>query len=229
MSAASLATFWEHFEECIAAADRDARTAAGLADAVAMAAAKALRAGDQAVAEAAAATATATRVDAGMSELRAQMERMQLELREVAARPAAPASAEADVVVARVANLGWDTEEDALLERARAVLAAADSKSEDIVALPAAVGRTQLTSACEAAFASKAAFSRARIAVRGLRRECVQGRAVWLGYKQTPEESRAVKMVRKVAEMLRELEGGREPPMQVTKDMGSRSVMVGGR
>lgn len=183
--------------------------------------------GEHAREEASAASATAARADSGMRELREQLQKLQLEVREASSRPAA--GAEAGAFVARIASLGWDTEESVLIERARSVLEAAQVQSADILGLSAAVGRTRLGSVCEAVFASKAALSGAKVVVRGLRREYVQGRAVWLDHRQTPAEPKAVKAVHKVADMIKEMEGGREPPMQVTKDLSTRRVMVSGR
>lgn len=200
---ASLAIFREHIEERVAAVERDARTAAGLADEAASAAARSLRASEQ----------SGCSSSSAMSQRGRRRRRLQLRVRSWRA---------------------WQTWlghrcGHVAQARARAVLASADVKEGDVVALSAVVGRTQLGSACEAAFATKAARDRARIAVRGLRREYVSGRAVWLDHKQTPAEARAVKIVHKAAEILLELEGSREAPMQVSKDMASRSVMVASR
>lgn len=151
---ASLATLGEHIEQRVSAVELGARQAGERADAAAAAAARAQLVGEGAHHLAEAAVARASDVSAGMQDLRDQLQRLQLEVREAATRPS-PAG-EADAHVARIANLGWDADETVLLERARAVLTAAQVQDTDLVALSAAVGRSRLGSACEAVFASRA-------------------------------------------------------------------------
>lgn len=98
-----------------------------------------------------------------------------------------------------------------LVDRARAVLEAAEVLPAGVLALSAAVGRSRLGSACDVVFRDRAACSRAKVAVRGLWREFVDGRRVWLDRRQSPE-ARTVKSMHKAVGMLRDLEGACSRP-----------------
>ena len=130
--------------------------------------------------------------------------------------------------VARIGNLGWDTEAAVLVQRAAGMLEKASVPSDSYRNLLAVSGRAGTGSACELSFKSAQDLQRARLSIRNLTHEFSAGKVVWLDAQKEPEELRVLKVMYRIEEMLKEMESSRQPPLEVSKNMRGGYLAVGG-
>lgn len=131
--------------------------------------------------------------------------------------------------VARIGLLGWDATPEVLEERAHTLLAEAGIARGAFGPVAAVTGRGGLGSAVETVFASRASLEQAKVAVRGLRRVFDGDRAAWLDEARTRAETRPVRIMHRVADVIQALEAARPDRMAVGKDPQARATTVGGR
>jgi hypothetical protein len=130
--------------------------------------------------------------------------------------------------VARIGSLGWDTEKKILHERAQKVLIDAGVDPQAYTALVLVCGRSGKGSAAELVFRTPAGLQAARLQVRSLNREFDVGKPCWLDAKKERAELRPARIIHRIAQVLQELENGRDDKGEVKKDTIGKIVSVGG-
>lgn len=131
--------------------------------------------------------------------------------------------------VARIGNLGWDTEPQELQARGAEILRLSGVPVDSHGRVAPVVGARGTGSMAEVAFRDAAGLQAARIAVKAQRHEFLPGKTAWLDEAKTRAETAPVRMMLRLAEAIQEIEGERADAAAVTRDARSRSVSCGGR
>ena len=129
-------------------------------------------------------------------------------------------------VIARIGNLGWNTEKKTIEERAKQVLNEAgvnSGKYKHLAAVSAKLG-----SAAELVFNAPEDLQAARFAVKALDKQFEDGRFVWLDAKKEQAELRPSRLMNRAAECIVDVESRREDKMEVQKNSSGKFVKVGG-
>lgn len=128
--------------------------------------------------------------------------------------------------MARMGNLGWDTPDTQLIERARTVLQTARVEESAYTELVPATGRAGTGSSVQIAFVSAERLQRARMAVRAAGVSFGGGRRAWLDVQKTRDELRPARAVHRIAECLEEFEAEKpeEQRARIVKEMATKSV-----
>lgn len=134
-----------------------------------------------------------------------------------------------DRTLARVGNLGWDSDGPELAKRFKELLAKTGIPEDSCVWAAPIVGRSGKGSAMQVQFADATTVDRLRAACRAARVTYGGDRFVWCDVQRTPEELRPAKLVHRVAEVLADFEKGKQDGgLQVEKHMYTKTVTLGG-
>ena len=127
-------------------------------------------------------------------------------------------------VIARIGNLGWNTTESVILDRAREVLTAAGVDPSEYNGLSATRREGSLAELC---FNSPQQLQRARLLVKTVNKTYVDDRHVWLDVKKSRAELRPARIVHRVTEAVEEMESSQPSPQKVEKKLNGKTVVVG--
>lgn len=145
-----------------------------------------------------------------------------------AASTASAASGRGPRLLARIVNLGWDSSETELCERARECLRTAGVEPEKWAHLHAAVGRTGVGSAAELWFHREIDLEKATTAIRAATIYYGASGLVWLGIKKAREELKAARAIHRAHECIGDVAKRNGTTSVVyTKHMGSKTVKRG--
>jgi hypothetical protein len=127
-------------------------------------------------------------------------------------------------VYARIGSLGFDTDGEILLERANEMLLKCDVKPEEYSCL--AVVRNP-GSAVSLTFnvADRLQEVRRKMQVLQHKYQGIRG-TVWLDVEQSKAERKPARLIHRAAEILTDIEGGREDKLEVQKVMNGKQVKV---
>jgi hypothetical protein len=131
--------------------------------------------------------------------------------------------------VARIGNLGWDTDEKILMERALELLGKANITQDMYTGLSASIGRSGTGSAAELCFYQSQKLQTARMAIKALRCEFSAGRVAWLDAKKERAEMKPARVVHRLADFLQDIENTREEKFEVEKVMNGKFVKINGQ
>ena len=121
-------------------------------------------------------------------------------------------------------NLGWNTDEKTIEERALAVLTEAGVDASWYSGLNATRKEGSLAELC---FNSAEQLQRARLLVRSLRKTFSDDRVVWLDVKKSREEMRPARIVHRMAECVTDFEASQSSPLAVDKQLNGKYIKVG--
>lgn len=131
--------------------------------------------------------------------------------------------------VARLGNLGWDSEPHVLQTRGLELLRMAGVPPANHGPVAPVVASCGTGSMAEVVFVDSASLQAARVAVKARRHEFVAGKAAWLDEARTRAETAPVRHMHRLADAVAELEAERADATSVVRDGRSRSVTCAGR
>ena len=129
--------------------------------------------------------------------------------------------------IARIGNLGWDTEADLIIARAKDVLQKAGVDDGQFRGLSAPRRKGSMA---ELVFMSAASLQAARVLVQSLQMSFPEGHGmVWLDARLERSETRPARLVHRAAEMMEDVEAKREDRLPIAKKTGGKYIELGGR
>jgi len=127
-------------------------------------------------------------------------------------------------VVARIGNLGWDSDQATIMKRAKEVLSKAGIAPADYTGLSPTRREGSLAELC---FSNPMLLTQAKFAIRDLNKSYREGKTVWLDVKKDREELRPARIVHRISDLISEAESGREDKLPVDKVLNGKYVKVG--
>lgn len=130
--------------------------------------------------------------------------------------------------LARIGNLGWDTESTLLYNRVKELFDEAKIDWGSIEGIEPVTGRDGRGSSAECLFTTEAALQSAKFKVRQLRKTFHDHKAAWLDRKKSRQELAPARAIHKCYDIVVDIEARRPDSGRVEKNPGSKLLFVNG-